>query len=414
MRPPRPAHRDFPVEKDREGPARAFHRGVTLRSSASILTRTALCVGAFSLQGATVAMASSHLIYLGTYTKTSSRGIYAVRLDATTGALSAPLLAAEARDPAWITFSPDKKFLYAIQASPAQAIGFSVDAANARLTPLPAATPALTRAERSPVAAPPSHLAVDATGRTLLAANYGDGYVASMPIHRDGTLGAPTAIKHAGRSVHPARQDKPHAHSVTVSPDNRFVIVCDLGVDKIFSYALDAAAAQLTPATPPFVTTAPGAGPRHFKFGPDGRHAFAINEMDSTITVYNYEAGRGALTPRQTVPTLPAGFTGQSTTAEVRVHPSGKFLYGSNRGHDSIAVFGIDHATGALTPIEIVPSGGNVPRNFALSPDGAWLVCGHQGSDDLTVFRVDAATGRLSRTGHTARVPMCVCVAFYD
>lgn len=359
-------------------------------------------------------MASSHLIFLGTYTKTSSRGIYTVRLDGTTGALSTPVLAAEARDPAWITFSPDKKFLYAIHASPAQAIGFSVDAVNARLTPLPAAATESARAAGSPTAAPPSHLAVDATGRTLLAANYAEGYVASIPIHPDGSLGAPNVIRHTGRSVHATRQDKPHAHSVTVSPDNRFVIVCDLGVDQIFSYALDPMAARLTPASPPSVPTAPGAGPRHFKFGFDGRHAFAINEMNSTIAMYRYDAARGALTPQQTVPTLPADFTGQSSTAEVRVHPNGKFLYGSNRGHDSIAVFGIDPSTGALAPVEIVPSGGKIPRNFALSPDGAWLVCGHQGSDELTVFRVDTASGRLTRTAHTASVPTCVCVAFYD
>jgi 6-phosphogluconolactonase len=376
--------------------------------------RATLCLGALPFPISNTAMASSHLIFLGTYTKTSSRGIYAVRLDATTGALSAPVLAAEARDPAWITISPDKRFLYAVQASAAQAIGFSIDAANARLTPLAGAAPEPGGVVGSPAIGAPCHLAVDAMGRTLLAANYGDGYVASMPIHADGSVGAPTVIRHTGRSVHATRQDKPHAHSVTVSPDNRFVLVCDLGVDQILSYALDPAAAKLTPANPPSIATAPGAGPRHFKFGADGRQGFAINELDNTIVVYGYDVARGALTPQQTVPTLPAGFTGQNSTAEIRVHPNGKFLYGSNRGHDSIAVFAIDQATGTLSLVEITPSGGKAPRNFALSPDGAWLVSGHQGSDELTVFRVDAATGRLARTAHSARVPMCVCVAFYD
>jgi 6-phosphogluconolactonase len=204
---------------------------------------------------------------------------------------------------------------------------------------------------------------------------------------------------------------------VTPSPDNRFVIVCDLGVDKIFTYALDAAIAKLTPANPPFVVTAPGAGPRHFKFSADGRHAYAINEIDCTVAAYDYTAANGALTARQTIHTLPADYdnsAGKNTTAEVRIHPNGKFLYGSNRGHDSLAVFAINPASGLLSLVEIAPSGGKVPRNFAFSPDGKWLVCAHQDSNNLTVFRVDATTGRLTRVAGEAAVPMCVCVLFYD
>ena len=350
---------------------------------------------------------NSHLIFLGTYTRDGSRGIYAVRLDDDTGLLSMPTVAAETPNPAWITLSPDKKFLYALHESTGQAVGFSVDAASAQLTPLPA--------EKAAAAQPPAHLVVDATGRALMAANYREGYVSSMAIRPDGTLGQPVAIKHAGKlGPNAARQDKPHTHSVTLSPDNRFVIVCDLGLDQIYSYALDPAAAKLTPANPAFVATAPGAGPRHFKFGADGRHAYAINELGGTIAVYDYAATNGALTPRQTVSTLPAGFKGENTTAEVRVHPNGKFLYGSNRGHDSVAVFAIDQTSGELTPVEIVPSGGKTPRNFALSPNGKWLVCAHQDSNNLTVFRVDPATGRLTRTANGAVVPLCVCVLFYD
>lgn len=352
-------------------------------------------------------MASSHLLFLGGYTRTTSRGIYAVRLDDDTGTLSAPVLAAEAANPAWITLTPEKKFLYAIHASKAQAIGFAVDAAQGTLSPLPVTAP--------PVAAgAPSHLAVDATGRTLLAANYGEGYVAAIPIQADGSLGMPQIIPHTGKSVHPTRQDKPHAHSVTLSPDNRHVIVCDLGVDKIFTYSLAAARATLTPANPPFVAATPGAGPRHFKFGSNGRHAYAINELNSTIAVYDYTAANGALTPRQTVSTLPENFAGNNSTAEVRVHPNGRFVYGSNRGHDSIAVFAVNPADGSLKPIEQAPSGGKIPRNFALSPNGKWLVCAHQESGNLTVFRVNAETGRLTPTTHSAAVPMAVCVLFYD
>ncbi len=352
-------------------------------------------------------MASSHLIFLGGYTaKGPNKGIYAIRLDGETGLLGAPVLAAEAVDPAWITLTPDKKFLYAIHPSAAQAIGFAVDPANGKLTPLPA--------PNAPAASAPSHLAVDATGRVLVAANYRDGFVAALPIRADGSLGAASRVVHEGKGLHPTRQEKPHPHSVTLSPDNRFVIVADLGVDKIFSYALDSAAAKLTPANPPFVATPPGAGPRHFKFGPDARHAYAINELANTIAAYDYASASGALTPRQIVSTLPAGFTAPTTTAEVRVHPNGKFLYGSNRGHDSIAVFAIDAAQGTLTPLEIVETGGKTPRNFALSPDGKWLVCGHQDTAFISVFRVDAATGRLTRSEHSGVGPSSVCILFYN
>lgn len=371
--------------------------------------RPRLLAAAAALAAITSCMASSHLIFLGTYTaKGPSQGIYTVRLDGETGALSAPELAATATDPAWLALSPDRNYLYAIHGSAAQAHGFAVDAARGKLTPLPAA--------EAPVANPPSHLAVDATGRVLLAANYRDGFVAALAIKPDGSLGAPQVIRHEGRGPHPTRQEKPHVHSVTVSPDNRFVIVADLGLDRVFSYALDPVQARLTPANPPFVATLPGAGPRHFKFSPDGRRGYVINELANTIAAYDYDAPRGALTPANVVPTLPPDFTGSNTTAEIRVHPNGRFVYGSNRGHDSIAVFALDPATGrpGATPVEIIPTGGKNPRNFALSQDGRWLVCGHQDTPLLTVFRVDSATGRLSRTPHTAEVASCVCVLFVD
>jgi 6-phosphogluconolactonase len=360
---------------------------------------------------ASTAMAASHLIFLGTYTRNSeSRGIYATRLDGETGALSTPKLAAEAIDPAWLTLSPDRKRLYAIHGSAAQAVAFNIDVANAKLSPL--------TSTGSPAGAPtvnaPSHLAVDATGRVLLAANYRDGFVAAIPISADGSLGTATKIMHEGRGTHPTRQEKPHVHSVTLSPDNRFVIVADLGLDRLYTYALDAAAAKLTAANPAFVASPAGSGPRHFKFSVDGRHGYVINELDNTIGVFNYEPRSGALTPLQTISTLPAGFTGQNITAEVRVHPNGRFLYGSNRGDDSIAVYSISGGTGQLSLVEIVKTGGRTPRNFSLSADGRWLVCGHQDTALVTVFRIDASSGRLTRTTHTAQVPSCVCVQFVD
>lgn len=352
-------------------------------------------------------MSSSHLVFLGTYTRNSeSQGIYCARLDRATGRLGPVELAAPATDPAWLTRSPDGRFLYAIHASPGQAAAFRVDATTGRLSPL-AGGPAPGNVN------PPSHLAVDATGRTLLAANYRDGYVSSIPIRDDGTTGPAAIIRHEGRGPHPTRQDRPHPHSVTVSPDNRHVIVADLGLDRVYSYALDAAAATLAPVRPPFVATAAGAGPRHSAFGAGGRHLYVINELNGTIDVHAFDSAGGTLTPLQTVSTLPADFTGENISAEIRVHPNGRFVYGSNRGHDSIAAFAVDAASGRLDRIGLTPTGGRNPRNFALSPDGAWLVCGHQDTPLVTVFRVDPATGQLTATGHFAEVPAVVCVLFW-
>jgi 6-phosphogluconolactonase len=356
-------------------------------------------------------MGASHLIYLGTYTRTGvSKGIYSVRLDRETGAFGEPELAAEATDPAWITFSPDKRFLYAIHASPAQGIGFTIDSATGKLTPLPSAS---APSGAAPVG-PPSHLAVDGSGRVLLAANYHESFVAATAIRNDGTLGDAKIIRHEGNGTHPMRQEKPHVHSVTLSPDNRFVIVADLGLDRVFSYALNPSTASLTPAKPPYVETSAGAGPRHFKFGHDGRHAYVINELDSTIAVFDYDPQRGSLSAKQSISTLPLDYKGPNATAEIRVHPNGRFVYGSNRGDDSIAAFSVNVQTGELAFVEIVKTGGKSPRNFALSPDGRWLVCGHQDTPLLTVFRVDGATGRIARAASTANVTACVCVLFFD
>jgi 6-phosphogluconolactonase len=350
---------------------------------------------------------SPHHLYFGTYTRDGSKGIYALTLDPATGALTAPEVAAEAKGPSFIALSPDHRFLYAVSESEQMAAAFAVAPGTGQLTSLQLPQPAGGVA--------PCHLAVDATGRTLVVANYHTGIVAALPIRADGTLGPPgSVIQHNGSSINPERQASPHVHSVTVSPDNRHVIVCDLGLDKIFTYRLDPAAAKLTPAEPPFVATAPGAGPRHFKFSPDGRHAFAIAEMGSTLTAYAYVSANGALTPLDTRSTLPADFKGTSSCAEVRVHPNGRFVYGSNRGHDSIAVFAFAAASGRLTPVEFTPTGGKSPRNFALSPDGAWLVAANQYSNSLTVFRVDADTGRLTRVAASAQISTPVCVLFLD
>ena len=350
------------------------------------------------------ASAASVPLFVGTYTRTTSRGIYALRLDLATGALSAPVLAAATPNPSFLAFSPDRKVLYAVSESGAMATAFAADLATGRLQAL-----------QSPQAAggvAPCHLAVDPTQRALVVANYHTGIVAAIPLRPDGTLGAPNVVPHSGHSVDPVRQTSPHVHSVTLSPDGRFVIVCDLGLDRIFTYQLAAERAGLTPATPPFVATAPGSGPRHFAFGADGRHAYALTELGNTVLVFDYQAATGALTTRQTLSTLPADFSGASSGAEIRVHPNGRFVYASNRGHDSLAVFAVEVATGRLTLVQHAPCGGKNPRNFALSPDGQWLVCANQNSDSLTVLRVDDQSGRLTLTGQTAAVGLPVCVRF--
>lgn len=352
-------------------------------------------------------MASSHLIYLGTYTKTGpARGIYTVRLDGDQGTLSKPELAAEAVDPAWVVLTPDRRFLYTIHGSTAQARGFAVDASTGALRPLP--EPA------APSANPPSHLAIDATGRVLLAANYREGYVAAAAIGPDGSLGSPQVIRHEGRGPNPERQEKPHVHSVTLSPDNRHVLVADLGLDRVFTYALDTVHARLTPGPVASASVPAGAGPRHAKFSADGRHLHVVNEMGGSVTTFAYDPARGALTPGQTVPTLPADYTGLKWNAEIRVHPNGRFVYASNRAHDSLAVFATTAGSGELSLVEIVPAGGKTPRNFALSPDGKWLVCAYQDAPLLTVFAVDPATGRLRPHGRPVEAPPSVCVLFRD
>ena len=361
----------------------------------------------------TAAPAQPFEIYLGTYTRTTSKGIYATKLDPVSGALSAPALVAELGNPSWLTLHPTGRVLYAIEETklPDGKAGGSVRAYG-----IDPATRSLTLLNTSATADPLCHAAVDRTGRILVAVSYGGGQVSSFPVLPDGRLGARTSfIPHTGPlGPNTKRQDKPHAHSATFSPDNRFVFVCDLGQDRVYCYAVDATNATLTPAATPFTPFTPGTGPRHAKFSPDGRHFYVIDELDGTITASNYEPAAGTLTLFQRIPTLPADYAGAATntTAEIRVHPNGRFLYGSNRGHDTVAVYAITPATGALTLVEIVGCGGKNPRNFALSPDGAWLVCAHHGSDTVVTFRVDSATGRLTRVPGAINVGQPVSVLF--
>ena len=343
---------------------------------------------------------------MGTYTRATSRGIYGVSLDAATGALGKPMLAAEAPNPTFLALSPSREILYAVCAGPGWASSFRVDPASMLLRPIQ---------QREPGTGPtPCHIAIDQTGAAAVAANYHLGQAAAIPLNADGTLGEPRVVTHSGKGPHPTRQEASHVHSANIAPDNRYTIVCDLGLDRIYTYSIYRGSIALTPGSPPFLATAPGAGPRHLAFDRLGLHAYAINELDNTVVAYSYDPTRGALSPLQSVSVLPPGYTRQATAAEVAVHPNGRFLYGSSRGPDTLSVFAIRGSDGSLSPVETVPCGGKGPRHFAISPDGAWLVCAHQDSGSLCSFRVDGTSGRLTRVPGSVSVSMPVCVLFLD
>lgn len=348
----------------------------------------------------------NHRLFIGTYTKSTSRGIYALTLDRSTGALGTPELAAAAPNPTFLALAPDRSVLYAVCANEGWASSFRVEASAPHLSPL----------QQSPAGAGPTpcHIGVDTTGTIALAANYHLALAAAVPLGAAGTMGAPRVVSHAGKGPHPTRQATAHVHSTYFSPDGRFAIVCDLGLDRIYTYAIDADAVALTPGRPPYISAAPGSGPRHLAFDKEGGRAFAINELANTIVGYGYDHLGGSLVRQQSVTVLPAGFAGDATAAEVAIHPNGRFLYGSCRGPDTLAVFAIDRASGALSPVEIVTCGGRGPRHFSISPDGKWLVCAHQDSNTLCAFQADHDTGRLRRIPGTVPVPMPVCALFLD
>ena len=253
---------------------------------------------------------------------------------------------------------------------------------------------------------------MDGTGRIALAANYHLGQAAAIPLNPDGTFGIPRVVSHSGHGPRPTVQAKPHVHSTNIARDNRFALVCDLGLDRIYTYAIDRESVALVPGAPPFAASAPGAGPRHLVFSRDGGRAYAINELDSTVAAYRYDPATGGLTHLQTVSVVPTGYSGESAAAEVCIHPNGRFLYGSCRGPDVLAVFRIEEASGLLEPVESVPCGGKGPRNFSMSPGGDWLVCAHQVSGTLCSFRVDGGSGRLERIPGAVSVSMPVCALF--
>ena len=348
-------------------------------------------------------------VYFGTYTDKGGKGIYLGHLDIASGKLRVAGVAAELENPSFLAIHPTKPLLYAVgemgnfQGRKGGALSaLAINSKTGLLTLLN---------QKSSQGADPCHLAVDRQGKSLIVVNYSGGSVASLPIQSDGRLGDATSFfQHKGASVNRERQQGPHAHGVTLDAAGRFAFVPDLGLDKIMIYRIDAATGKLTANHPAWASATAGAGPRHIAFHPDGRFAYVINELNSTMTVFAYDPAAGTLQPLQTASTLPEGFHGANTAAEVVVHPSGKFVYGSNRGQDSIAVFAIDAATGKINCIGHQSTQGKSPRNFAIDPSGAYLLAANQDSNNVVVFRIDPQSGKLHATGESVSLPSPVCI----
>lgn len=348
-------------------------------------------------------------VYVGSYAGADQTGLYVFRLDGERGHLTCVQELDGLVSPSFFVISQDRRFLYAVNevnefagrpGGGVSALALDPDSGRLRLLN-----------QQSSVGAGPCHLSLDQTGRYALVANYGGGSVAMLPVRADGSL-APASdfVQHVGTGADPQRQRGPHAHSINVDPGNAYAHVPDLGLDQVLCYGLDLAGGRLVPQGPGGVQLAAGCGPRHMVFAPAGRFAYVVTEMGNTVVTCGYQAGSGVLSQLQTVSALPAGFAGTSYCADIHLSADGRFLYVSNRGHDSIAVFAVDPSSGLVELRATPPCGGAFPRNFCLDPQGVFLLCAHQNSDSLVVWRRDPATGGLQATGTKVVIPRPVCV----
>ena len=384
----------------------------TALSRRDFVALTALGAIGFAMPEGASAGETDPLLYVGTYTPAGgSQGIYAMRMSRATGALRIGGLVAEANNPSFVALSPNGRTVFAVNETgqlDGQATGGVRAFARRR------GVEALRPLSGQPTGgADPCYVTTDHTGRFLLVANYTGGSIASFPILHDGGIGpAASFIQHEGRGPDPERQTSPHAHCIIPDPANRFVLVADLGADRIFAYAFDHHTGKLTPVAGGGATAAPGAGPRHLAFHPNGHLVYVTNELDSTVTAYRYDRATAALVPLQTVPSVSEPVATRNAPADIHVHPSGHFLYMSNRGHNSIAAFTIDHASGKLTPLQLASTGGDWPRNFAIDPRGEFMLVANQRSDTITSFRIDRTSGRLTATGLSVALASPVCLLF--
>ena len=395
-----------------------------------------LCVFALLAGRTASAQDKDYFVYFGTYTgfrfvrhsktqgvgESHSKGIYVSRFNAATGALSEPELAAEIINPSFITVSPDHRFVYAVTEDPLS-VGPPLDHASyASAFAIDPATGKLRLLNTVPTGGTSTcFISMDKTGKYALMANFGSGSVTVWKVKDDGSFGELTSfIQNVGHSVNPAIQNEPHPHSILVSPDNRYVIVSDLGLDKILIFHFEEKTGQLSPPDPHFATVLPGGGPRHFTFSPSGKFAYQLGEMSGIVDAFAWDPTQGTLTNLQIAHTVPRDFTGDNHSAEIAISPDGKFLYESNRrntgdtgwGPDTIGIFAIDPEKGTLSLVEQSLTGGIMPRNFAIDPTGAYLLAANQFGNNVVVFKIDNATGRLSKTGNEIKLDVPVCIQF--
>ena len=349
------------------------------------------------------------LAYVGTYTSGKSEGIYICRLDLSTGELKLIKSVTGVKNPSFLAIDPKKKYLYSVnevakfEGKPGGGVSaFLIDQETGDLTFLN---------HQFTKGGAPCYVSVDKTSSFVLTANYGSGNLSIFPILDDGSLGEMSDfVQHEGSGLDKRRQKAPHAHCIVIAPDNRYVFSADLGIDKIMIYKLDTKNGKLIPNDVPYAELAPGAGPRHFTIHQNEKYAYVINEINSTVTAFEYDKVKGILTEIQTIPTLPKDFEGTSYCADIHVSPCGKFLYGSNRGHDSIVIYSIDENTGRLEYIGTESTQGSWPRNFAIDPTGAFLLVENQKTDNIVIFQIDRDTGKLNQTGNITEIPSPVCI----
>ena len=329
-------------------------------------------------------------------------GVYSV--DAVTGRWQHVQLLSGLLNPSFLALSKDKRFLYTVHGDGSEISSFTIDAATGQITPLNQQS---TRGKN------PVHLSLDPTGRFMVVCNHITSTLAVLPVGEDGALGPVCDLFELKGKIGPHRVEQPFAkpHEAVFAPDGRFIIVPDKGLDRVFTFALDPVG-KLVPAQPPSVQARETSGPRHVAFRLDGRFAYVVNELDSTVTSYGYDAASGVLAPMQVISTLPQSFTGDSRASEIEASADGRFIYASNRGYDSVAIFATDRRTGWLTTVDIVRTRGKTPRFFALAPDGRFMFVAHEDSDTIAAFTVDQVTGRIAATDDMARTGSPVCIVF--
>ncbi|GAA4401546.1 lactonase family protein [Nibrella viscosa] len=364
-------------------------------------TRSIFLIFLMSLSLCSHGQTTGFYLYVGTYTTKGSEGIYMYRFDTRTGDATPVSIAKGIKNPSFLAISPNQRYLYAAQGIDGELVhAFAIDPQTRQLT--------LLNSESSAGVGPP-HLEVDKTGNWVIVGNYRTGNLSVLPIRPDGSVGkAIQTIQHEGTGPDPERQERAHVHSINIAPNNRDVFVPDLGIDKIMAYTFNDKTGQLAPAVSPFIATQPGSGPRHFTFHPNGRWAYVIQELSSTITGYLYQ--NGTLKPFQTVNTLPDGYTGRKWSADVHISPDGRFLYGSNRAHESLVIFRIDPKTGKLSYVGHQDVMGKTPRNFLIDPTGRWVLVANQDTDNIVIFARDPDSGKLTPTGKEIIVSMPVCL----